>query len=200
MIGNDIVDWAQAKRESNWQRKGFLAKIFTDQEQHLINKSSAPERMVWTLWSLKESVYKANLRTSGNRIFAPKKIECQISNNDPSSIGGIAFYDTIYQVRASLTHNYVSSVAFQQTHSPDFQEVIVPFNGVSYAHQHTRLHEQLRHDCAAILSVPLHTVCIRKNEKGVPTVHIANELDQSLTIPISLSHHGHYGAYLMGRC
>ena len=36
MIGNDIVDLALAQKESNWKRKGFLNKIFTEKEQLLI--------------------------------------------------------------------------------------------------------------------------------------------------------------------
>ena len=36
MIGNDIIDLAFARKESNWQRPGFLNKIFTPDEQWLI--------------------------------------------------------------------------------------------------------------------------------------------------------------------
>ena len=36
MIGNDVVDLELAKKESNWQRRGFLSKIFTKNEQRLI--------------------------------------------------------------------------------------------------------------------------------------------------------------------
>ena len=36
MIGNDIVDLKLAKNQSNWQRKGFLEKQFTEEEQKTI--------------------------------------------------------------------------------------------------------------------------------------------------------------------
>ena len=196
MIGNDIVDWEQAKRESNWQRKGFLAKIFTPSEQRYIREASNPERMVWTLWSFKESVYKANIRTRGNRIFAPQKIACQLSTNQNKVAEGTASYGTVYRIRASLTEQYVSSVAFQEDDSFPHKEVVVSFDNVSYANQHARLHNQLVHDCATALVVPLHTVCIHKNENGVPTLHVAGSLGQCITIPVSLSHHGHYGAFV----
>ena len=42
MIGNDIVDLALAKKQSNWRRKGYFEKIFTQQEQHLINNTQNP--------------------------------------------------------------------------------------------------------------------------------------------------------------
>ncbi len=46
MIGNDIVDLVQARFQSNWKRKGFVQKIFTQKEQELIFSSKNPENMV----------------------------------------------------------------------------------------------------------------------------------------------------------
>ncbi len=77
MIGNDVVDLALAKKESNWKRKGFLAKLFTAFEQELINNSINQEDMVWILWSIKESTYKAYQRLHYNRGFYPTKIEVE---------------------------------------------------------------------------------------------------------------------------
>jgi len=57
MIGNDIVDLELALKESNWKRKGFLNKIFTNEEQLLISSAINPEIMVWNLWSRKEAAY-----------------------------------------------------------------------------------------------------------------------------------------------
>lgn len=98
MIGNDVVDLALAKKESNWKRKGFLAKLFTAFEQELINNSINKEEMVWILWSIKESTYKAYQRLLYNRGFYPTKIEVkcleQIGKQYFSSIQlfGIYFY------------------------------------------------------------------------------------------------------------
>ena len=39
MIGNDIVDIAEAKKDSNWQRSRFLDKLFTSKEQQLVHQS-----------------------------------------------------------------------------------------------------------------------------------------------------------------
>ena len=57
-IGNDVVDFQYAQQQSNWQRKGFLTKIFTSKEQDLIAESENQEKAVWQLWSQKEAVYK----------------------------------------------------------------------------------------------------------------------------------------------
>ena len=52
MIGNDIVDLQLAKTESNWQRKGFLDKIFTINEQLIIKNSKNPEITIWNLFNI----------------------------------------------------------------------------------------------------------------------------------------------------
>ena len=76
MIGNDIVDLALAKKESNWKRKGYLDKIFTVSEQLLIQKFTNQELAIWNLWSRKEAVYKIILQKGGIRGYYPIKIEC----------------------------------------------------------------------------------------------------------------------------
>jgi phosphopantetheinyl transferase (holo-ACP synthase) len=104
MIGNDIVDLNLARKESNWQRKGFLDKIFTENEQVIINKSINPEHTVWELWSRKEAVYKIYNRQTQNRFFNPKKIEC-INNNQ------VKMFGQIYFTRTQTTSNYIYSEA-----------------------------------------------------------------------------------------
>ena len=81
MTGNDIVDMATAATESNWKRKGFLEKIFTQKEQEYIHKAASPTQMVWKLWSMKESAYKIYTRQFGGRFFAPLKLSCTLVRN-----------------------------------------------------------------------------------------------------------------------
>jgi acyl carrier protein len=58
VIGNDIVDLALARKESNWKRPGYLNKIFTTKEQLLISSAENPNTMVWNLWSRKRRPIK----------------------------------------------------------------------------------------------------------------------------------------------
>ncbi|RZM18358.1 MAG: 4'-phosphopantetheinyl transferase superfamily protein, partial [Pedobacter sp.] len=53
MIGNDIVDLLQASKDSDWNRKGYLDKIFTEEEQFLIASEMHSSLVVWLLWSMK---------------------------------------------------------------------------------------------------------------------------------------------------
>ncbi len=94
MIGNDVIDLALAHKESNWQRKGFLEKIFTPKEQQLILNAENPEIMVWNLWSRKEASYKIFNRETGIRIYNPKQFECDFQNYTSGSVcfNGIRYY------------------------------------------------------------------------------------------------------------
>lgn len=96
MTGNDVVDLLQARKESNWQRQGFLEKLFTQKEQAVISGCHNPEEMVWILWSMKEAAYKIYSRIIRQRAFIPLKLEATITDYDDISgevkCGGIGFY------------------------------------------------------------------------------------------------------------
>lgn len=103
MIGNDIVDLAQAKKESNWQRKGFLDKLFTANEQKLILTSENPEQMVWNLWTRKEAAYKIYNRQTGERFFNPKRFVCEADE--------VVFCTNRYYTQTHITSDFIYSVA-----------------------------------------------------------------------------------------
>ncbi|RZK13316.1 MAG: 4-phosphopantetheinyl transferase family protein [Flavobacterium sp.] len=60
---------------SDWKRKGFLDKVFTENEKHIINQSIDPTITVWQFWSMKEAAYKALCRNS-NAVFNPLLFFC----------------------------------------------------------------------------------------------------------------------------
>src|SRR6478752_7065639 len=108
MIGNDIVDLLLAKTQSNWQRKGFLDKIFTKNEQQLISQAPNPEIMVWDLWSRKEAAYKIYNRQTQIRAFIPLQLQCS-GLNDP--IGKVVCDKQIYFTKTQITNHYIHTVA-----------------------------------------------------------------------------------------
>lgn len=198
MIGNDIVDRAQAKRESNWQRRGFLDKLFTTDEQRLILTSSDPERMVWTLWSMKESAYKVVARETGKRVFAPKKLACQINIINEETAEGVVFYEKIYPTVSSITPNYIATVAAPTTLPLNFHQEIILLDQATYQHQHRLVGEKIKHYCAASLGIPVENSSLQKDQAGVPALTLIKLSGERLTIPISISHHGYYGSFAIG--
>lgn len=108
MIGNDIVDLELARKESNWQRKGYLNKIFTKKEQFLIQSYENQEIMVWNLWSRKEAAYKIWNREMGLRKFIPTKFECFDIDLE---IGKVKFENTVYYTKSEIGVNYIYTIA-----------------------------------------------------------------------------------------
>ena len=108
MIGNDIVDLAFALKKSNWKRKGYLDKIFTNHEQLLIGLSDNPENMVWNLWSRKEAAYKIFNRNTGIRIYNPIQFECF---NTDKSIGIVINNGVFYYTKTEINLDYIHTVS-----------------------------------------------------------------------------------------
>jgi len=104
MIGNDIVDLVLAQKESNWKRKGFVGKIFTEQEQLAIKSSINHETMVWNLWSRKEAAYKIYNRQTGIRSYNPIQFECF---NLDLEIGKVVFENQVFYTKTEITSSFV---------------------------------------------------------------------------------------------
>lgn len=119
MIGNDVVDLALARKESNWKRRGFLGKLFTKKEQIVIKTAKNPEIMVWNLWSRKEAVYKIYNRQTGIRGYIPIQFECCFENENSGTVlsNGVTYY-----TQTKITNEVVYTIAV--TKAEDFKQVI----------------------------------------------------------------------------
>jgi len=112
VIGNDVIDLALAQKESNWRRKGFLDKIFTVKEQHLIATAENQEEMVWNLWSRKEATYKIYNRQTQIRAFIPLQLECfDLDVQDGIVFGKVHCYDKTYFTKTRITFEYIETIA-----------------------------------------------------------------------------------------
>jgi phosphopantetheinyl transferase (holo-ACP synthase) len=112
MIGNDIVDLAQAKEDSNWKRPGYLEKLFTTEEQFLISSNIQPESMIWLLWTMKESAYKISSRRSKLREFAPVKLSCNnLIIHDNTATGNVTYNQQLYFTSSIIEEFYIHTIA-----------------------------------------------------------------------------------------
>ena len=135
MIGNDIVDLALARKESNWKRNRFLDKIFTVKEQLLISASENPEIMVWNLWSRKEAAYKIYNRETGIRGFFPLRLECFYKN---VTFGTVSIKEKIYFTLSKIENDSIHTIAvakeehFKKIKSIDSAAEIFKRNGIPF--------------------------------------------------------------------
>jgi phosphopantetheinyl transferase (holo-ACP synthase) len=95
LIGNDVIDLDLAAQESNTRRKGWLEKLFTKCEQKTINNAANQHQVIWLLWSMKESAYKAFVRETGITGFYPAKIKCDLQNSSVSIAGALFFTHSV---------------------------------------------------------------------------------------------------------
>ena len=111
LIGNDIVDLAVAAQQSNWKRKGYLHKIFSEEEQLLILSTDKPDVMVWLLWSMKESAYKIYSRKKNSRTFAPTQLCCQdINFSTPICTGKVLMEGLIYFTESTINDEMIHTI------------------------------------------------------------------------------------------
>jgi phosphopantetheinyl transferase (holo-ACP synthase) len=135
VIGNDVVDLVLAKKESNWQRKGFLDKIFTKNEQELIHKAIEPETMVWNLWSRKEAAYKIYNRETGIRGYFPLQLECDCSDYKSGTvrIKGLVYYtETTIDSGCIYTIAVAQNIIFNQIKTIPLDTLIEKINGIPF--------------------------------------------------------------------
>jgi phosphopantetheinyl transferase (holo-ACP synthase) len=177
MIGNDIVDLKLAKTQSNWQRKGFLEKQFSESEIKEIRNSKNPFELVWLFWSMKEAAYKCYVQEFKSRFFSPKKFECSIVSNKN---GFVCFDNLKYNLKFKISDSYVYSIA-----TKNYESTIVSklFYIDDIENQSQKTTQQLLHYFN-------NRQQFYKTEFGAPYLKY-----QQKTLQVSTSHHGNFGAF-----
>lgn len=184
-IGNDIVDLKVAAAESNWQRRGFLDKVFTEAEQEVILSSKSPFQMAWRMWSMKESAYKAYIQETKNRFFNPKSFQCKFidSSNGTVFIKGTNHFtktisnDSVIFTSSSIDKSTTLNSMFFQVH-PNSQS--------------DEVHSALIEFIADRNNLDVEGLAIIKSANKIPNAYFGNE---RLPLTISTTHHGNFGAY-----
>jgi phosphopantetheine--protein transferase-like protein len=182
MIGNDIVDLAEAKLKSNWQRPRFLDKLFTQKEQEYIQKSNNSYAMVWSLWSMKEAAYKLYTQSYPSRFYSPKEFKCDIKNLK------VEYKDFECFVKSKKTSKYVISEARLQER--DMTSTTLIFNHTDINKQSKFLKSKIIKLISEKYQIHKEKLSFYKNEFGIPMVKFNSEY-----INVSLAHHGNYGVY-----
>lgn len=188
MVGNDIVDLKQAALENNWQRKGFLNKVFTEKECAFIQNSEHPFLMVWQLWSMKESAYKINTQQYQYRFFNPKRIACILLDN---AKGTVKIDNDIYNTISTVSKTFIYTVA-TLNNTNKIQSNCFKIEKAHYKTQHQTCNNQLQKTISQLCNVKSESISIKKNLLGIPKLY---RNDEPLEIKCSITHHGNYGAY-----
>jgi len=189
MIGNDIVDLHYAYQQSNWQRDRFLDKIFTQEEQCLIAKTSNKFEKVWLLWSMKESAYKAYVQKYPNRFFNPKMLQCKLFT---SCKGQVSIKGEQFGTQTKRNKKVIHTIAFSQEENRQPISEYFDLANSSYPLQQTETRRKFKLNAEKVLNIPAESLHIVKSKAGIPQLFTNGN---SLNLSFSLTHHGRFGAY-----
>lgn len=179
MIGNDIVDINLAREQSNWRRNGWLQKICTVKEQQYIFASEDIELQIWQFWSMKEAAYKAHQRRFNlSRRYNPNSFQC-------TPKGEVYVGNYSYKTVTEAQNEYVYSIAMVS--EVDYRSSAVYDKPID-----TR--SKLKEIITEELNVHSSLICFTKDSKGIPIVNIDQKAVQ---LPISITHHGQYSAFVV---
>ena len=175
MLGNDIVDLNLAKIQSNWRRKNYLSKIFTEDEQQLILSAENPDVLVWVLWSMKESAYKIFNRKTNERLFNPLAFKCIILVLNNKVAKGLVKYNTLkILTRSELKPGFIHTIAT---------------DGILFSKKIKIWSNQYHLNYPAIFNEQITDYHIYKNIHNLPEV---KNFHNNLLHDVSVSHHGNY--------
>ncbi|WP_339634326.1 4'-phosphopantetheinyl transferase superfamily protein [Bizionia echini] len=186
MIGNDIIDLNETKRTTNWKRPGFLKKLFTETEQHIIAYSEDPFTTVWQLWSMKESAYKVFIQTGGKPFYNPRRLACNLKADH----GEVLIESMLLKTDTIINANYIFSVAKKRETTA--KNGIFKLDGLDIKKQSDVLKQQFLKVISVENNLNVHALAIRKSETGVPKLFNKNT---KINVAFSLSHHGKYASY-----
>lgn len=179
MIGNDVVDLRRAELDSNWQRKGYLAKICTLKEQQMILAAEKPSVMLWLIWTMKEASCKIVQRKTGIRSYVPLSFSCEELQTDALQASGkVSYFQEVFQTRSEIQDSFIHSAAVSDL--KDFEQLHL---------QYLRNSSGYREEFNSLSKLYL----LAGTPSGLP------ELTHQLTghkHAVSVSHHGDYLAVI----
>ncbi len=187
MIGNDLVDFKTAALQSNWQRRGFLEKLFSENEQSLILNSEFPGRRLWLLWAMKEATYKAHQRRFKlPRSFNPKQFNCEIIDGDNTSVfGKVQIRDCSYYTQTFIGEDHLHCIASQFEQNKTAQKILL---------HSTDIKQELILAVSESKKLPQAKISIEKDRNFIPYL-ICDET--AINCDFSLSHHGNFSAFVL---
>lgn len=192
MVGNDVIDIEQTKKHSNWERVGFVEKVFNNEEQKIIIESLNPFNTVWRMWSMKESAYKIQLQHDGVRSFYPTKIGCKIISSEN---GLVCIGKTKINTHTITNDKYIFTYASINDLASIENSVFYLMNK-SPLLQSKQTHQKILQYISSKNQLELNQLSIKKTSANIPQFFYKK---QKLNLFISLTHHGHFGAFSINR-
>lgn len=174
MIGNDVVDLRLARHQTRWNSVTFQQKVLHPEEIKATQNKRLSFTEFWKIWSIKETAYKAHQRKTNQKPkFNPFHFLVEkLSENESKVI----VEDKVYYVITYFNQHLAYSFTIPNGNS-SFQNFKIQAKHSTFISTIKR--KQLNNQ-------------LFKNENGIPFWKIRNQ-----KIPISITHHGRFFAFLL---
>jgi phosphopantetheinyl transferase (holo-ACP synthase) len=183
MLGNDLIDLQKAAIDSNWKRKGYLDKIFSQEEKLQILNSENPSTLVWLFWSMKEATYKIINRETGLRFYNPKAFSCKNNVDGGINHGEVYYNGKEYYTKSIISSTMIHTISLSQQLSNFIGSTRLLLNAVQLVHLTNTSSYMMDFNSSAKAYI------LKKNEYGIPELINRNTGVKQLT---SISHHGKF--------
>ncbi len=115
LIGNDVVDLSLPETQDKAHILRFIKRVCTLKEQSLLDEAQAPHRMLWALWSAKETAYKIAKKRRPEIIFSPirfvvEPVSLFPCNGEAVVMGNVRHRETEIQICWHCTGEYIHCV------------------------------------------------------------------------------------------
>jgi phosphopantetheine--protein transferase-like protein len=206
-VGNDVVDLKARATAGRSKDDRFVSKVLTDPEKNVLNRCENPDSCLWAMWASKEASYKAISRTLPSICSSPRRYEVIFEKkcHQLKWAGKVSTPCGDVNVKVSLGENHIHSIAKIGLWPPESNLIsrvfeIAPGSPQDAEPSHEQHSQSVRRAAAAAIAGLLKTDqkniiikrCGSSARPGPPVAHLI-EIDKK--IPISLSHHGRFGAF-----
>jgi phosphopantetheinyl transferase (holo-ACP synthase) len=190
MVGNDVVDLADAETRVENLHPRFDRRVFSPQERAVLAAAEDSHRLRWMLWAAKESAFKVMRKLDDRTVFAPARFAVSLSSDTSGTTAGwVCHAGRRVHVRIVERDEVVHAIASDRI---DGRDSLLYAVARLFAESPSAGARRLA--LAAIaprLGVPARALSITSRRR-VPQVQRGGE---AIPVDLSLSHHGRFAAF-----
>ena len=195
MIGHDIIDLNYKDRPSRWKEERYWKKVLVQEELDWVKSQENPFDSFLICWAIKEAAYKLVCKIHPQHRFIPKKF---ISKH----LGYKKYYDSIHfsvfsplgelGARVNSSAQFVQASVIPKQSGPNhINAYAFPLEETDYSSQSQQTQKEILAHFRRKTSFGKGNLEIRK-KNSLPALYLAGK---EAPIDISISHHGHWGAF-----
>ncbi len=184
MVGNDVVDLADAEVRNNPVHPRFDQRVFNALERRVLQRR-APDRLRWILWAAKEAAYKLRKQSDPSTLFSPWRFEVSL---DDTLRGTVEHEGERLRVEVTVVGDLVHAVA---TLSGSESEIVTGVESSGHPNASRSVRTLTVRKLAQRLGLPESGLRVLSTGR-VPRLEVVG---LNRRMDLSLSHHGRYVAF-----